>query len=80
MIKSVDCSNSKPKYPYLGIFTEGDSFPEHKDLIVLFTKRETGVALQTIGHSLSYPLGHYSCCWAEDKFVPCDKPITLMNV
>ena len=64
-MKSTVSTNSKPKrtYPYLGISTS----PTSAGLIVLFTKPDTGMVVQS-GTSC-HVLGAYANNWAD---VGCD--------
>lgn len=61
-ITSSFCQTPSPllnrKYPYLGKYIGGN-------LIVLFTKQDTGTSLNT---SDDKRIGHYTESWAESRF------------
>ena len=68
-------SNTKIKYPYLGIFIT-DSLEE---VVILFTSKESGVYLTPTHTRYSTKVGESSTTIIESKFSPLEGYITLSN-
>lgn len=60
------------KYPYLGVFAEGD--------IILFTAPKQGIWVFTAqGSRATRKIGEYSVGWAERYTIPYTGSVTLSN-
>lgn len=66
-VETKENKKQNPSYPCLKIY---------RDLIVLFTKLNTGMSLKSDGFTEA---GRYSTEWCEDIFVPYEWEVTLNN-
>ena len=66
----INSTNSKPKYPYLGVYNDAA-----KDLVVLFTKPRKGVCLSVDTTNRIGEGGE----WDEHDFIPLRGSVTLEN-
>ncbi len=72
VLKFNEKETSENIYPYLGIFAED------RDFVVLFTRENTGIVVQS-NKSANYPIGDYSTAWNEKTFVPFEGIVELSN-